>query len=121
MRHYDPSSPHLEAPPPLWAGRVPEERQRGAEAAVAHAEREVDGWGLLAHEALLAFAGSHPDGFLVEEVVAHVGAHGLVPPPPDRRAWGAVVRRAAVAGLIRQTGYRKDSYGSAKAVWRVNG
>ena len=44
-----------------------------------------------------------------------------VPTPPDERAWGNVIRKAALRGLIRDSGERskEGSHGREVVVWEV--
>jgi len=56
--------------------------------------------------------------FLCEDVRAFAEAAGL-PNPPTKRAWGAVMRDARQAGLIRNVGYApaNSSNRSPKVSW----
>lgn len=96
--------------------------ERGAAAAARSAERVHPGWGELAYETLVAFARSR-DRFMVEDLRAHATEAGL-PPPPDSRAWGLVVRRAMRAGIIRRIGYEPGRnpacHGRPTAVWSAS-
>lgn len=85
-----------------------------AEIAADHADREEDGWSDRAAAFALGYARQH-DTFLAEDVVRA----STVGEPPDRRTWGAVVRRLSSAGIIERVRYAIDGYGSPKAVWRL--
>ncbi len=93
------------------------DRDTGMERAIDHAEREILDWGQGAHAVLMTVAANMP-AFLAEDVVAASKSHGLAP-PPDGRAWGAVVRRAALKGLIHKIGYApaRSSNLSPKCLW----
>lgn len=93
-------------------------RDAGIQRAADHAEREAPGWG----EGAVAFVqwyARHNREFLAEDVIESYIRVGL-PEPPDGRAWGAVIRRAAKLGAIQKAGYRpaRSSNLSPKVLWR---
>jgi hypothetical protein len=98
-----------------WAER---RRDIGMERAVEHADAVQDSWSVDATAALLAYAHRIGRSFLVEEVRE---AATWLPSPPDGRAWGAVTRRAALAGSIVRVGYAPaaSSNCSPKCLWSV--
>lgn len=98
-----------------------EARDVGIERAGAHADRVEDGWRYQALALLTAFAGEQPGPFLIEAAREYAQTHGL-PPPPDGRAWGAVVRLAASKKRIRKAGYgpAASSNCSPKCLWVAN-
>ena len=59
--------------------------------------------------------------FMTEDV--RVASESELPAPPDKRAWGGIVRRAAKAGLIERIGYSHvknfKAHRTPAAVWRV--
>ncbi len=91
-------------------------RDAGIASALDHAEREVLGWGEEALRFVRHFAETHVD-FMAEDVIA--AAKTAVPAAPDGRAWGAVFRAAARAGVIEKLGFRpaKTSNLSPKVAW----
>jgi hypothetical protein len=93
-------------------------RDIGIRDSVEHADREISGWSDWAMWALLEYADNALGTFLTEDVRAFARAGGL-PDPPDGRAWGAVMRRAAKAGYIKSVGYRaaRSSNLSPKVLW----
>ena len=108
--------------------------EQGADRAVAHADQDEPGWSERAYRLLLAFiaekktircAGLDPTQdireFSTEDVREWIGAR--LPEPPDRRAWGAIVRRAVTAGLIVRAGYRPhrdpSRHHGVSTLWRV--
>lgn len=95
-----------------WAAR---RRADGMRRAVEHADIVQVGWSEAAMICLLDYADIIGRPFMVEEVRA---ASGL-PAPPDGRAWGAVVQRAARSGAISRVGYApaKSSNLSPKCLW----
>jgi hypothetical protein len=80
-------------------------RDEGIDRAVAHADRVTPKWSERAYEGLRRFMVyvSGKDEFTSEHVRYFAEGWGL-PSPPDKRAWGVVMMRAARAGLIRKTG-----------------
>jgi hypothetical protein len=92
---------------------------RAAELAAARADRVLDDWTARAVAWTRLFAarqGARP--WLAEDARRFAAAGGL-PDPPDRRAWGQVVRVLRTAGEIRSvgTGAAKSSHGSPKVRW----
>ena len=96
-------------------------RDDGIQRAVDHADRVSHAWSVLAYQELVRFLNLNPvcarDGFLAQEYVASARLH-KIPEPPDRRAFGAIIQRAARAGLIVKAGYREDKFCSPKTLWR---
>lgn len=78
-------------------------RDAGIAAAAGHAERDVPGWTLLARAHLLTYA-RRSERFALETVRLYAEARGL-PPPPDRRAWGAVAVKCRRDFIIKPDGY----------------
>lgn len=76
-------------------------RDAGISRAVTHADRAHDGWAAEARAVLEAFVRLRRKPFRVEEVRAVAHLYDL-PDPPHARAWGGVVRGAAMDGLIRK-------------------
>ena len=91
--------------------------------ALGHAMAEVagkhagDDWMEMALEALRTHATAHKY-FTTEQVR---GAHPELPEPPDKRAWGAVTRKAKVEGIIRAHGWMRSQnlsrHGMHVTVW----
>lgn len=80
-------------------------RDIGIQRAVEHADAEIPSWSDIAFDNLRMFLRYAPDSqFMGEDVRGYATTRGL-PDPPDKRAWGAVMLRAARAGLIRKIGY----------------
>ena len=81
--------------------------REGMERALDHADRVNSDWSSRAMECLREYARSHAY-FMVEEVRLLAHSSGL-PKPPDPRAWGAVVTKAAKAGIITSDSLERSS------------
>jgi hypothetical protein len=79
-------------------------RDRGIQQAVEHAEEITPNWKELALSFLETYAHSHFN-FAGEDIRA--AAEGIVPTPPSLRAWGSVIKTAAMRGWIIQIGFHK--------------
>jgi len=93
-------------------------RDQGMAVAVDHADTVEPDWQDQAFKFLLAF-GPTVEEFQGEDV--RVAAEDHVPQPPDNRAWGPIINRAARAGLIRRVDIRPQKsvscHCSPKSVW----
>lgn len=93
-------------------------RDAGIEEAVNHANQVENNWSEQAFEFLKTFASSAGE-FMTEDV--RVAAQGIIPSPPDARAWGGVVKRAAKIGVISKVGVKcksdKVSHCAFAGVW----
>ena len=82
----------------------------GSATAAAHAESQSAGWLAratgLAEQFLLQIAGQR--AFQAAQMRVYAEQHGL-PPPPDARAWGHIMRRLKKRGLIVSVGTGKSS------------
>jgi len=95
----------------------------GMATAAAHADAVTGGqWSELAWDFLLAFTKTHST-FMAEDVRSAAALTGAVPAPPDQRAWGAIIQKAARANLIERIGYAPmkspNCHANPKSVWRV--
>ena len=81
-------------------------KEAGMKSAFNHANAIDPTWSDMAMEALKQFLANTNEDFMAEDVRKFAFDHGL-PIPPSERAWGAVIRRASIAGLIKFFGYAK--------------
>lgn len=105
--------------PSVSAARVL--RNAGMETAARHADAVVDGWSDRAYAFLVDYVGANRQRrFMAEDVRVAAEETGF-PGPPDNRAWGAVVAKAARKHLIKRIGYGPQSSASChcspKSIW----
>lgn len=97
------------------------ERDKGMDHAVGHANRVLPGWQDKAYKLLLEFLSNHNGTFMVEEVRSYAALTDF-PLPPHARAWGAVISRAAKAGIVQRVGYEKTknikAHRTPASLWR---
>ena len=81
-------------------------RDEGIQRAIDHADRVESEWSDRAYGMLVRYARQKGSGAKItsEAVRNHAEWFGL-PTPPDKRAWGAVILRAARAGVIHKAGW----------------
>jgi len=91
-------------------------RDKGMARASGHAESVNSNWNNEADAELRLFIETSTE-FLAEDFVRWT-LNRAIAQPPDKRAWGAVIHRAAMSGIISRVGYKIDQYASPKAVWR---
>ena len=95
-------------------------RDEGIKQALDSAEKNTPTWQEQAYSFLLTYIKDHNE-FMAEEVRA--ASEGIVPLPPSNRAWGGIIRRAAIAGLIVRIGFRSVKNPKAHCapctVWKV--
>lgn len=90
----------------------------GAAGMIAATTHATSIWAEDAAALVLDFLGTRPEGAMVETIVA--SSVGVLPAPPDNRAWGGVIYGLRMAGKIVKTGRfenAKTSNGSPKPVW----
>lgn len=101
----------------------------GAARAADHADRSDPLWRKIGHCRLLEYLlflrdeDGVPHTFTAEDFRAWAIAHSL-PEPPDPRAFGNLVARAAKSGLIRDSGKRvrtsnRRAHGREVVLWEV--
>lgn len=98
-----------------------DQRNKGIEKAVSHADWKEDDWQARAFEFLKEFLGNHNGPFMVEEVRSYAALLDF-PLPPSARAWGAVILRAAKEKLVERCGYSQTknvkAHRTPAALWR---
>lgn len=95
-------------------------RDKGMQQALDHAEEEVKHWRDLALVYLSSFARSNRGVFTGEDVCDASKEAGLIQPPTDK-AWGSVMRKGALRGLIEKVdneGVRRKGHASPCPRWR---
>lgn len=94
---------------------------QGAHLAAMRANRVHADWSERAYTALCDYARAHSE-FTTEEVRAAFA--GIVPVPPDNRAWGFVTKRAAREGICTRDRIAKATsptvHGGWVTVWKSN-
>lgn len=95
-----------------------ERAELGMQRTLDLAERETPGWGAIASEFLRQYAkdnGRFTGWMLVRS------AADRIPQPPNPKAWGSVIQRAARAGIIRKVGFVPDvhRHNNPIPVWEV--
>lgn len=96
-------------------------RDDGMQRAVDHANRVSPSWQERAIEHVRAFALEQRE-FMCEEARRFAEGRGMSP-PPDKRAWGAVMMKCAKLGIVEKIGlgYAKDPkvHMNPASVWRA--
>lgn len=99
--------------PSAWVAISPEKvaqrlAQEGIQRAVDAAEREHPGWAALAYEYVKLYAQQNQGKrFIGRDIVTASKKYGLIQPPNDK-AFGKVIQRAARDGVIQRVGYAQD-------------
>ncbi len=96
-------------------------RDAGIKLSADHAELNEPGWQEEAFRLFRIFLDAVTRGFQTEEARSWAESHGLND-PPDKRAWGGIIRRAAREGLILRAGFAlandPKSHRAPSTVWR---
>lgn len=95
----------------------------GMTAAAEHANAMIPNWRETALGFFLMYISEHRGlKFMIEDVRIWSERRGL-PAPPDRRAWGAITRKAKGMHLMKFEGHAQQKsvncHGSPKAIWRA--
>lgn len=103
-----------------------EARDLGIQRAIDHADRVEMKWSESVFAFLRGFVSacdSLRSPFTAEDVRA--ASVGVVSDPPDKRAWGGILRRAAMDGLIERIGYTTAHdpkvHCNVVTLWRAKG
>ena len=93
-------------------------RDIGMAQAEDHANYVHEDWSVNAFNFLLRNLPEDP--FMGEEIIK--AARGIIPEPPDPRAWGPIIRKAALSGFIKRVGYGKarkpSGHAHPVAIWQ---
>lgn len=96
-------------------------RDAGIEQAINHANEVTPDWSDMAFEKLKEYIKAFPGEFMAENFRSEMALQDF-PLPPSARAWGGVIRRAAIAGLIVRVRHQQVSNKKAHccfaSVWR---
>jgi hypothetical protein len=77
----------------------------GIQRATDHAEAVSPGWNEQCYQLLLKFLSNHAGPFMAEDFRAYCALLDF-DLPPSARAFGGVIVRARIAGIIEKVGYR---------------
>ncbi len=93
--------------------------REGMERAEQHAENKIPKWGELAYRWIERYARQH-ERFTGWMLVKAASNDPNFPTPPNEKAWGGPIQRAARRGIIERVGTEKDPYrhGNPIPVWR---
>lgn len=94
-------------------------KNEGMQRAVDHANAVNKDWSEKAYAFLKEFIQKNTM-FMTEDV--RYASQGIVPSPPTQRAWGSIIRRAAVEGLIIRATIKAvkniKAHGANASVWK---
>lgn len=77
-------------------------KEIGMQRAIDHADRVVETWSEKAYRFFIEYCKTVEE-LKTEDARVHAEQQGLEE-PPTKRAWGAIARRAAIAGIITKKG-----------------
>jgi hypothetical protein len=99
-----------------------EAKNAGIKTATDHAEAVSPGWNQKAYQLFLEFLSEHPGTFMAEDFRAYCALVDF-DLPPSARAFGGVIVRARIAGLIEKVGYRNvrnvKAHATPAALWQA--
>lgn len=100
-----------------------EERDKGIKVAMDHADHVNENWSEGAYKLLQEFLKETHGEFMGEHVRSYAAVVDF-PLPPSSRAWGGIIRKAALAGLIKKVGHGQVANPKAHAcfasIWTKN-
>ncbi len=80
-------------------------KEEGMLQSITTANTEISKWSMKAYETLVEFiANNRSNKFMAEDARRYAEEKGL-PIPPSKRAWGAIILKAAKDGLIKKNGH----------------
>lgn len=96
-------------------------RDLGINQSLENAEDKCEKWGALAYSFLLQYI-KEKDTFMAEDV--RVASEGIVPEPPSKRAWGAILVMAKKNEIIKSVGFSSvknpKAHRTPATLWMVN-
>lgn len=96
-------------------------RDEGIALAIDHADSNPVKWSDSAYEFLKKFLSNHNGPFMVEEIRSYAALMDF-PLPPNARAWGGIIVRAAGDGIVERCGYQQTrnvkAHRTPAALWR---
>ena len=88
--------------------------------AVEHADAVNENWSINAYNFLMEYMKTHHE-FFCEDVM--LASFGVIPKPPDPRAWGSIITKARKSGKIISLGFKsvkiKTNHCAPRNFWRV--
>lgn len=95
-------------------------RDEGIETSITHADSIIENWQQTAYQFLLRYVRENKNSKFMAEDIRN-SSDGWVPEPPNNRAWGGIIVRAAKAGIIKRIGYKKvkntKAHCTPAAIW----
>lgn len=97
----------------------------GMERAARHADQVHDDWSAKAYDFLCTVIAARKAGstFMSEDIRMLAEATGQLPIPPSRRAWGAIMAKAARSGLVIRAGFgqvkNERAHSATATVWQI--
>lgn len=95
--------------------------QRGIDQAVAAADRELAGWSDDAFLFVRTYAEQNRGGNFIGHDIVNASVAAGVAQPPNPKAWGGPIQRAARLKIIERIGYAEDPnrHGNPVPLWRT--
>ena len=94
--------------------------QQGISTAIEHADSCVPDWSKQAYNFALYYCRTRAR-FMAEDM--RLASDGVIPEPPNTRAWGGIIRRLQHNGIIRCVGISKvknvTAHSANASVWEV--
>ena len=94
---------------------------KGMTRAAEHADRANYRWTVEATRWMTHYALANQEEFMTEEARAFIQDQWGVPPPPDSRAYGRIMRNLQKRGIIKHVRYDRatnaSTHGGIRSVW----
>jgi len=96
-------------------------RDLGINESFNNAQNKNESWGASAYSFLLEYIKNHKR-FMAEDV--RVASEGIVPEPPNKRAWGAIFVMAKRDNIIKSIGFSNvknpNAHRTPATLWETN-